>query len=86
MLQTTQQIAETYGVTPYTITHNWIPKGLKHISGAKKSFLFKNEWVEEFLESQAEICALQRLKNKQHTALKKITKTIKKNNFKCFVS
>ena len=86
MLHTTQQIAEQYGVTSYTITHNWIPKGLKHIPGARKSFLFRTEWVDEFIENQAEMCAEKR--NKSNIATKKITritKGIKTNKLKCFV-
>ncbi len=44
MLYTTQQIAEMYSssektVSPYMITHTWIPNGLKHIRG-KGSRLF----------------------------------------------
>lgn len=56
MLYTTTEIAEMYGgkqknVTPYMITHTWIPKGLKFIKGKRKGYLFKKEWVEEFLEN-----------------------------------
>lgn len=60
MLYTTKQIAEMFSgkennITTYTITHNWIPKGLKHIRGKGTGFLYKKEWVEEFIEQQAEI-------------------------------
>lgn len=56
MLYTTTEIAEMYGgnqknVTPYMITHTWIPNGLKYIKGKRKGFLFKKEWVDEFLEN-----------------------------------
>lgn len=55
MLYTTSEIAEMYGgsnnnVSPYMITHTWIPNGLKYIRGKKNSYLFKREWVEQFLE------------------------------------
>ena len=51
-LLTTQEIAERYGVSAYTITQCWIPKGLKHFPF--KPFRFRLEWVEEFIEEQAE--------------------------------
>lgn len=86
MLHTTQQIAEKYGVTAYMITHTWIPNGLKHIPGARKGFLYKIEWVEEYLEKQAEIYTAKKYSNKQNMQKTKITKTFNKNNFKCFVS
>ncbi len=55
MLYTTKEIAEMYGgeqknVTPYMITHTWIPNGLKYIKGKGKGYLIKREWVEEYLE------------------------------------
>ena len=58
MLYTTEQIAQMYSgegnnVTPYMITHTWIPNGLKHIRGKGKAYLYKPEWVEEYLEGQA---------------------------------
>lgn len=58
MLYTTKQIAEMYSsseneITPYMITHTWIPQGLKHIRGKGKGFLYKKEWIDEFLEMQA---------------------------------
>lgn len=61
-LYTTQQIAEMYSgkegnITSYMITQNWIPKGLKHIRGKGKGFLFKKEWIEEFLEMQTALCS-----------------------------
>lgn len=57
MLYTTEQIAQKYSgednnVTPYMITHTWITNGLKHIRGKRNGFLFKEEWVEEYLEKQ----------------------------------
>lgn len=58
MLYTAKQIAEIYGgdsknITAYTVTQQWIKKGLKHIRGKGNSYLFKVEWVEEFLERQS---------------------------------
>lgn len=57
-LYTTKEIADRYGgaqknITPYMITQNWIPNGLKHIRGKGKGYLFKLEWVEEHLERMA---------------------------------
>lgn len=58
MLYTTQEIAEMYSspgskITPYMVTQTWIKNGLKYIRGKGKGFLFKKEWVEEYLEVQA---------------------------------
>lgn len=58
MLYTTQEIAEMYSssgntVSAYMITHTWVPNGLKHIRGKGAGFLYKKEWVEEYLEEQA---------------------------------
>jgi len=52
MLYTTKEIADMYGhnVTPYMITQTWIPNGLKYIRGKGNSYLFKQEWVEQYLE------------------------------------
>lgn len=56
MLYTTKEIAEMYGgkqknVTPYMITHTWIPNGLKYAKGKGRGYLFKKEWIEEYLEN-----------------------------------
>lgn len=51
-LYTSKQIAEMYGVSPYTVSNNWAKKGLKHIRGAGNSFLYKIKWVEEYIQSQ----------------------------------
>lgn len=58
MLYTTEQIAQMYSgeennITPYMITHTWIPNGLRHIRGKGNGYLYKKEWVEEYLEGQA---------------------------------
>lgn len=84
MLYSTKEIAQMYGgenknITPYTITQTWIPLGLKHIRGKANSYLFKKEWVEEFLETQIII-----KENKQKT-LKIRRQIINKSNVKCFV-
>lgn len=84
MLYSTKEIAEMYGgenknVTPYTITQTWIPLGLKHIRGKANSYLFKKEWVEEFLETQIII-----KENKQKT-LKIRRQSVNRTNVKCFV-
>lgn len=49
-LYTAEEIAKIYNVTKYTVTQNWSKKGLKHIRGKKKSFLYRLEWVEEYIE------------------------------------
>ena len=59
MLYTTKEIAEIYGgekqnVTPYMITHTWIPNGLKKIKGKGNGYLFKKEWVEQYIEEQTQ--------------------------------
>lgn len=59
LLYTTKEIAEIYGgekqnVTPYMITHTWIPNGLKKIKGKGNSYLFKKEWVEQYIEEQTQ--------------------------------
>lgn len=51
-LYTSKEIADIYGVTQYTVTQNWGNKGLKKIRGAGNSYLFKKEWVDEFIEEQ----------------------------------
>ena len=60
MLYTTKEIADKYGgeqknVTPYMITHTWIPNGLKYMKGKGKGYLFKLEWIEQYLEQQTSI-------------------------------
>lgn len=51
-LYTSEEIAERYNVSPYTITQNWIKKGLKHMKGRGKGFLYKKEWIDEYIENQ----------------------------------
>lgn len=51
-LLTTDEVAEMYGVSSYTITQNWCNKGLKHIKS--KTFMFKQKWVDDYLEEEAE--------------------------------
>lgn len=58
MLYTSQEIADMYSspnnkITPYVITQNWIKNGLRCIRGKGKGYLFKKEWVEEFLEKRS---------------------------------
>ena len=57
-LLTTREIAKIYEVSEYTITQNWIPKGLKHFPS--KPFKFRVEWVEEFIENQMQMAQLKR--------------------------
>lgn len=51
-LYTTKEISDMYNIPQYTITQNWLKKGLKHIRGAKNSYLYKKQWIEDFLEEQ----------------------------------
>lgn len=89
MLYTAKQIAEIYGgnsrnITTYTVTQQWIKKGLKHIRGKGNSYLFKIEWVEEFLEKQ--VIEQQDTKNsnkKMKISRLDIHKKLQKQN--CFV-
>ncbi len=60
-LLTTEDVAARYGVSEYTITQKWIPNGLKYFPF--RPFKFKLEWVEEFIEKQAEEKRLQRQSN-----------------------
>lgn len=84
MLYSTKEIAEMYGganknVTPYTITQTWIPLGLKHIRGKANSYLFKKEWVEEFLETQVIV------KENKQRKLGIRRQSRNNSNLKCFV-
>lgn len=83
MLFTTKEIAEIYGgenknVTPYMITHTWIPNGLKYIRGKGNSFLFKREWVEQYIDEQTIIRENNNSKTKN---IKMGTKKIRNNNY-----
>ena len=84
MLYTTKEIAKMYGgeqrnVTPYMITHTWIPNGLKCVKGKGNGYLIKKEWVEEYLENM-----ITEKEKKQNNI--KINKTTKRNlNTNCFV-
>lgn len=57
MLYTGEQIAEIYSTEAVKITTNtvrrWANNGLKHLLGEKGKFLFKKEWIDEFLEEEA---------------------------------
>lgn len=54
-LYKTSEVAQIYGVSSYTITHNWVPKGLPYLKGSKKGFLFDLEDVAKFIERQKNI-------------------------------
>lgn len=66
-LYATNEIAEMYGVSSATITNNWCCKGLKFLKG-EHHFLFKLEWIDEFLEIEG-----------QRQADLKMDKSLKKN-------
>ena len=57
---TTREIAQMYKVTEYTITQNWIPKGLEYFPS--KPFKFRIEWVEKYIEEQIKLTQLKRQK------------------------
>ena len=59
-LFTTSEIAEMYHTSEYTITQRWIPKGLKYMPS--KPFRFRKEWIEDYIEEQAELEKLKRQK------------------------
>lgn len=75
MLYTTSEISKMYNVSQKTIL-TWIRKGLKHMKGAKKSYIYKKEWIDEFIESQCEIYHDDNLKN-----IKKMPKGYTKTTF-----
>ena len=58
MLYTGKQIAEQYSTEEVKITENtirrWANSGLKHITGNKGTYLYKKEWVESYIETEAE--------------------------------
>lgn len=58
MLYTGKEIAEKYSTEAIRLTESnirkWANKGLKHINGPHNRFLYKIEWVENFIEQQAE--------------------------------
>lgn len=65
MLYTTKQIAEMYSgksgnITPSMITQTWNHEGLKHIKGKYNGFLYKKEWVDEFIENKSIINAMEK--------------------------
>ncbi len=57
MLYTGKQIAERLSTNEVLLTEanirRWANKGLKHLRGPHNTFLYKIEWVEEFIELQA---------------------------------
>lgn len=76
MLYTTEEIARMYSspgnqITSYMITHTWIPNGLKYIKGKRNSFLFKQEWIEEYLEEQSQLAVIKNNKSKNNNIFRK---------------
>lgn len=59
MFYSGKEIAERYSTETIKLTEtnirNWTKKGMKHIIGPHNLFLYKIEWVEEFIERQAEL-------------------------------
>lgn len=72
-LLTTRDIARKYEVSEYTITQIWVPRGLKHFPS--RPFRFRVEWVEEYIERQAELAY-----KKRETPICTILKTPKLKN------
>ncbi len=82
LLYTTKEIAKLYGgeqqnVTPYMITHTWIPNGLKYIKGKRQSYLFKLEWVEQYLEEHSQMA---KVISKKMISTNRRTKKVTNNN------
>lgn len=76
----TKEIAELYGVTPTTITNNWCNKGLKFIR-SKNSFLFKIDWIEEYLEKQALENTSNKNQKQNRTSISKNLKPMTRTRF-----
>lgn len=79
-LLTTKQISEMYEVSPYTITHNWCNKGLKFLRG-KHTMLFKEKWVDDFIEEEAERQSRSRNTNYTKTVINKTVRNFSKTKF-----
>lgn len=56
MLYTGKEIANMYDTEDITenTVRRWAGMGLKHIVGRRGVFLYKKEWVEKFIEEEAE--------------------------------
>ena len=58
MLHTGKEIVEKYSTEKAKITENtvrrWANNGLKHIRGRNGEYLYKYEWVDEYIELEAE--------------------------------
>jgi len=58
MLYTGKEIAEKYSTEAIKLTQNvirrWTNQGLKHIRGPHNTYLYKAEWVDSFIEEQAQ--------------------------------
>lgn len=58
MFYTGKEIAEQYSTKEVEITENtvrrWANNGLKHMTGKKGIYLYRKEWVEEYIENEAE--------------------------------
>ena len=59
MFYTGKEIAEKYSTETVKLSEsnirNWANKGMKYIRGPHNLFLYKLEWVDEYLEEQAVI-------------------------------
>lgn len=75
-LYTTQQIAEKYELTP-RIIRTWVSRGLKTFG--RNPMRFKLEWIDNFIEEQAEIRS-EPIKRKYKSA--KVVKFINRDDMK----
>lgn len=73
-LYTTKEISKKYKVSPYMIIHTWVKNGLKHFKGGRNSFLYKLEWVEEYVNNNT----IQLNKNLNDINIKKVNINKKK--------
>lgn len=58
MFYTGKEIAEKFSTDTIKLKEsnirNWANRGLKHIRGPHNTFMYKLDWVEKFIEEQAE--------------------------------
>ena len=58
MLHTGKEVVEKYSTDKAKITENtvrrWANNGLKHIRGRNGEYLYKYEWIDEYIELEAE--------------------------------
>ena len=84
MLYTGEQIAQMYSTEKVKLTANnirkWANRGLKHIRGAHNVFLYKKDWVDNFLEEEAQR-NVKNIKIKDFETKNKMINKIKRYDF-----